>query len=215
MNDDLSRIDSETDGETLPEFFWWPHCPHEDTLRELAWRRPDLKHQVILACIAGDYRHLFPELFDGVKPTQEHWEAALQSYSKFYKERIERRAKEEGLEFHKKSEWSKEYLRPDKELYRGDDELAVTKEIFNEPDQHSEDWDSWDLPEDNLLNFHMHLQMAKWQQSITATDEARQEVPRKAYSGLYSTKEDHERRLGPPPQPKFPKSLELSHELDE
>ncbi|KAI3547157.1 hypothetical protein CSPX01_03989 [Colletotrichum filicis] len=54
MNDDLSRIDSEIDGEMLPELFWWPHCPHSDTLRELAWRRPDLKHQVILACIAGD-----------------------------------------------------------------------------------------------------------------------------------------------------------------
>ncbi|KAK1470078.1 hypothetical protein CMEL01_01845 [Colletotrichum melonis] len=54
MNDDLSRIDSEIDGEMLPELFWWPHCPHSDTLRELAWRRPELKHQVILACIAGD-----------------------------------------------------------------------------------------------------------------------------------------------------------------
>lgn len=199
MNDDLSRIDSEIDGETLPELFWWPHCPDSDTLRELAWRRPDLKHQVILACIAGDYQYLFLELFDGMKPAQEQWEAALHSYNEFYKETIEMRAKEEGLEFHKKSEWSKEYLRPTKELYRGNDELGLTKEIFNEPDQHCEDWHTWSMPEDNLFNFHMHFQMAKWQQSITATDEARQGVSMKAYRSLYSTKEDYERRLGPPP----------------
>ncbi|UQC83948.1 uncharacterized protein CLUP02_09444 [Colletotrichum lupini] len=71
MNDDLSSIDSEIDGEMLPELFWWPHSPHSDTLRELAWRRPDLKHQ-------------------------EEWEAAHHSYSEFFKETIELRAKEEA-----------------------------------------------------------------------------------------------------------------------
>ncbi|KAK1622721.1 hypothetical protein BDP81DRAFT_465791 [Colletotrichum phormii] len=159
MNDDLSRIDSEVDGETLPEFFWWPHSPHENTLRELTWRRPDLKHQVTLACIAGNHEDIFHELSDGTKPTQEQWEAALQSRRKFYLENIERRAKEEDLEFCDRYDWIQEYLRPTNEFYRGYDELAVIKEISNEPDDHSEDWDDWYQPEDNLFNYHMHLQM--------------------------------------------------------
>ncbi|KAK2767334.1 hypothetical protein CKAH01_15228 [Colletotrichum kahawae] len=44
MNNDLSRIDRFTKGDSLPELFWWPHCPHPDTLQEFAWRRPDMKH---------------------------------------------------------------------------------------------------------------------------------------------------------------------------
>ncbi|KAK1675105.1 hypothetical protein BDP55DRAFT_694438 [Colletotrichum godetiae] len=158
MNDYLSRINSEVDGETLPEFFWWPHCPDENTL------------------LATWHGNIFLELSGGTNPTQEQWEAGLQSRRKFYLENIERRAKEEDLEL--------------------SDRYDLIKEIFNEPDGHSEDWDDRYEPEDNLFNYHMHLQTVKWQQFISATDKARQAVPStsKAYSGLSSTMEDEERR---------------------
>ncbi|KAJ0163182.1 hypothetical protein CTA2_3383 [Colletotrichum tanaceti] len=98
MNDDLSRIDSEIHGETLPESFWWPHCPHEETLRELAWRQPNFKHQVTLACIARNYRHLFLKISNGMKPTQQQYDAATGSPNKFYREHIEQRAKDKGVQ---------------------------------------------------------------------------------------------------------------------
>lgn len=78
MNNDLSRIDRFTHGDSLPEFFWWPHCPHPITLRKFAWRRPDMTHQIALACIAGEYRELFDELAVNLKPTAEMWEVAQQ-----------------------------------------------------------------------------------------------------------------------------------------
>ncbi|KAK2050101.1 hypothetical protein LZ31DRAFT_590369 [Colletotrichum somersetense] len=62
MCNDLSRIHSEVWGEDLPLVFWWPHFPHENTLRELAWRRPDLKDHVAVACIAANYQDAFDEL---------------------------------------------------------------------------------------------------------------------------------------------------------
>ncbi|KXH69158.1 hypothetical protein CSAL01_08371 [Colletotrichum salicis] len=172
---------------------------------------------VTLAYIAGDHEDIFLELSDGTRPTQEQWEAALQSRRKFYMENIERRAREEDLEFCDRYDWIQEYQRPTKEFYRGYDELEVIKEISNEPDDNSEDWDDWYQAEDNLLNYHMHLQMVKWQKFITATDKARQGVPStsKAYGGLYSTMEDQGRRLEPPPQPKLPKSCPLAHEFGE
>ncbi|KAK2012103.1 hypothetical protein LZ32DRAFT_678421 [Colletotrichum eremochloae] len=221
MNDDLSRIHSEVRGETLPEFFWWPHCPHEDTLRELAWRRPDLEHQVILACIAGNYRTLFLEVSDGAKPTQQQWEAAILSPNQFYREHLQQRSKEEGFELHQgvsfnlsegqawpyESLWSKDYLRPNKELYRGYYALTLPSELVNTPDNHSEDWEEeWSPPEGNLLNYHMHLQLGAWQRLISATARMRQEAKAKGGIHLYSTDEDRKRRIKPPPQPKYPKT---------
>ncbi|KAK7434562.1 hypothetical protein Landi51_13446 [Colletotrichum acutatum] len=149
-------------------------------------------------------------------PTQQQWEAALLPYNKFYLENIERRAKEEGIEFRKQYEWSKDYLRPTEELYRGFTRLPMINDLFNEPDGHGEDWNDWDAPSDNLLIFHMHLQMVKWQRLISSSDRARQEKQPNGYCGqLYSTPEDRERRSGPSLQPKFPKSLALSPEVDE
>ncbi|KAF9870334.1 hypothetical protein CkaCkLH20_12181 [Colletotrichum karsti] len=221
MDDDLSRIDSEVRGEDLPEFFWWPHFPHEETLRELAWRRPDLEHQVTLACVVGNYRALFLQISDRMKPTQQQWEAAILSPNHFYREHLEHRAKEEGVELHRgidfnmrhgqpwphESVWSKDYLRPNKELYRGDYALTMSVELVNTPDDHSEDWEEdWSPPEGNLLNYHMHLQMGAWQRLISATDRRRQEAKAKGEIRLYTTEEDRKRRTRPPPQPKFPKT---------
>ncbi|KAK2027316.1 hypothetical protein LX32DRAFT_640998 [Colletotrichum zoysiae] len=222
MNDDLSRIDSEVHGDKLPEFFWWPHIPRECTLRELAWRRPDLKHQVTLACIAGYYENLFLELSEGEKPTQQQWEAANVSLGEFYREYLKRRAIEEGIKFTPgrdfsrslpgDRQWSKDYLRPDKELYTGDYSLSMGPELSNTPDDHSEDWDDWDAPEDNLLNYHMHLQLGAWQLLISATAAKRQEAKAKGGIFLYSQQEDRKRREEPPPQPKYPKIIEEKEE---
>ncbi|KAK2038861.1 hypothetical protein LZ31DRAFT_559243 [Colletotrichum somersetense] len=218
MNDDLSRIDSEVHGNKLPEFFWWPHCPHVCTLRELAWRRPDLKHQVTLACIAECHHQLFLELSEGEKPTQQQWEAANVSPYEFYREYLKRRAIEEGIKFKPgldfsrslpaDGQWSKDYLRPDKELYRGDYSLELEPELSNRPDDHSEDWEDWDAAEGNLLNYHMHLQLGAWQRLISATAAKRQEAKARGGIFLYWLKEDHKRREGPPPQPKHPKIIE-------
>ncbi|EFQ25874.1 hypothetical protein CGRA01v4_14279 [Colletotrichum graminicola] len=221
MNDDVSRIDRELRGKRLPELFWWPHCPHEYTLRELAWRRPDLEHQVTLACIAGNYRDLFLELSKGAKPTQQQREAAILSPNEFYRKHLERGAKEEGVNLRQhigfnlpsgkpwpwESAWSKDYLRPNKELYRGYYALSLPAKLTNRPDDHDEDWDEeYYPPEDNLLNYHMHLQLGAWQRLISATATMRQEAEAKGGISLYSTAEDEKRRAGPRPQPKYPKN---------
>lgn len=230
MNDDLSRIDSEVDGETLPELFWWPHCPHKETLRELAWRRPDFQHQVTLACIAGNYRDLFIEISDGMKPTEQQLDAAIVSPNKFYREHLQQRAKEEGIQLSafeisdrwceqgwpSEEHWTKDYLRPNKEFYRSCYALRMPDELVNTPDHHDEDWQvEYYPPEDNLLNYHMHLQLGDWQRLISANDKTRQKAKAKGGFRLYSTDEDRKRREGPPPQPKFPKTSVIpGHESD-
>ncbi|KAF6804436.1 hypothetical protein CPLU01_16057 [Colletotrichum plurivorum] len=222
MNDDLSRIDSEVDGKELPEFFWWPHVPREATLRELAWRRPDLAHQVTLACIAGDHEELFRELSDGTKPTLQQWEAACESPLESYRQILQERAKQQkpnlcptylGFDSNnvwdgctRPGWWSRDYLRPVKELDTDDYGLPIPKKLYNTPDDG--DWEDPDPPEGHLLNHHMQEQVEDWQLLISATDKARREA--KAHDKpviLYSMDEDRNRREGPPPQPRYPKKF--------
>ncbi|GKT41513.1 uncharacterized protein ColSpa_01694 [Colletotrichum spaethianum] len=73
VNNDLSRITADTNGDTLPEIFWWPQWPNRDILRELAWRLPDLKHEVALACIVANYQDVFDEL----RVWHSHWQAEV------------------------------------------------------------------------------------------------------------------------------------------
>ncbi|KAF5520009.1 hypothetical protein CGCA056_v008015 [Colletotrichum aenigma] len=127
MNDDLSRADRFTHGNTLPEFFWWPRCPHEDTLKEFAWRRPDMKHQTALACIVGQYRHLFDELIADLEPTQGLLEVAYQCPDEHYRKQVNRCAEARGVEFYSirgvdgwdGHHWarSRKHLQPRKEIY--------------------------------------------------------------------------------------------------
>ncbi|GKT51253.1 uncharacterized protein ColSpa_11434 [Colletotrichum spaethianum] len=96
MNNDLSRIHGEVDGDELLHIFWWPHFPYQNTLRELAWRRPDLKGQVAIACITANYQDVNDEL--KAEPSRWQWEAACQSPNPHYRGDIERRAAEQGID---------------------------------------------------------------------------------------------------------------------
>ncbi|WYZ39552.1 hypothetical protein EsH8_III_001466 [Colletotrichum jinshuiense] len=210
MNNDLSRIDSNTDGDDLPALFWWPHIPHENTLRELVWRRPDFKHQVTLACIVGNYQELFDELQSEVKPSQWQWEVACQSPNTHYCETVKRRAAEEKVRiFHEpvvynrpgsEGHWSREYLRANKEP--SSVERAYMPESICNESGCPEDWDSWEDPLGDLLNKGMQDQVAQWSTLISATDEAR-----KQSGTLYSSVADVERRKTPGPEPKLRKDF--------
>ncbi|GKT41749.1 uncharacterized protein ColSpa_01930 [Colletotrichum spaethianum] len=216
MNNDLSRINTETDGDELPAIFWWPHIPHENTLREFAWRRPDFKHQVTLACIVGHYQELFDELQSEVKPSQWQWEVACQSTNPHYCETVERRAAEEKVRlFHGPKSfnrpgaegcWSRSYLRPNKEPSYSE-RAVMPKGIYNEPDEPH--WELWDIPPGDLLNNGMQWHLAKWATHISATDDTRRQ------SGLlYSSDDDFERRKTPAPEPKLRKDFSSLDDLD-
>ncbi|KAJ0335072.1 hypothetical protein COL922a_009809 [Colletotrichum nupharicola] len=227
VNGDLSRIDSETDGEKLPLLFWWPHHPHETTLRELVWRRPDLKHQVTLACIASSYQLLYNELTAGTEPTQQQLEMAVQVMNPHYREDVLRRADEHGVKLFPytgshdwehapwphPTHWSRSYLRPDKEIWKDEYTPRMPKELFNRPDDHDHDWDEWCWLAGDPLSLVMDEQMDDWMCFISATDNARREAANQA-SGprnpwyLYSSEEDKERRLTPGPEPSRPKNFD-------
>ncbi|CAI0641360.1 unnamed protein product [Colletotrichum noveboracense] len=218
MNDDLSRVDRFTHGDTLPEFFWWPHCPHEDTLREFAWRRPDMKHQIALACIVGQYQHLFDELIADLKPTQDLLEVAYQCPDKHYRKQVNRCAEARGVEFYSirgvdgwdGHHWarSRKHLRPRKEMYKGGSSVHFPKELINRPDEHDEDWEEWDHPDGELFNYHMHLQFADWQIFISAKDDARESLGNTYGCLYYLSADDLRRRSKPGPAPPFPKKFD-------
>lgn len=207
MNNDLSRIDHETDGDELPVIFWWPHVPHENTLRELAWRRPDMKEQVSVACIYANYQGLYDELW--CRPNASQWEMACQSANPYYRKTIEQRAVDEyiNLGIHKPKfhhgvpvQWSKEWLTPDLEP-TGLPKLEAGIEIAHEdrpfdPCSWKEEW----YYEGDLLDEHMQCQIARWNTFISATDEARRKP-----GNLYDTLEDRQRRSTPALKPLRPK----------
>ncbi|KAK1985396.1 hypothetical protein LZ30DRAFT_747205 [Colletotrichum cereale] len=236
MNGDLSRITSETDGNTLPAFFWWPHHPHEYTLRELAWRRPDLRHQVSLACIASNYMSLYDELTAGTTPTEQQYEVASQSKNPHYHEDICRRVKEQGIEtkwldedfnWEKESycpwptSYSRRYLRLEKEMprYEFSPSPKLPAYFINEPDENSLDWDVvYSHPPGDPLSLDLQEQMSTWMCLISATNDARliagrraagQKMSRKTrHVFLYVSPEDEQRRLTPAPEPPHPKNFE-------
>ncbi|OIW32666.1 hypothetical protein CONLIGDRAFT_660508 [Coniochaeta ligniaria NRRL 30616] len=76
MVNDLSHITSPTTPaqRDMPGMIWWPLLPDEITLRELARRRPDMKLQVAMACIAANYERLWKEL--NPEPAPELWSLA-------------------------------------------------------------------------------------------------------------------------------------------
>ncbi|KAI7786226.1 Alpha-mannosyltransferase [Diaporthe eres] len=100
MNEELSRIwprPSGTRPYLNPFLIWWPLIPHEATLRELVRRRPDMKLQVALACIAGDYHVTYKSL--DVKPHHYLWkQAQVYRANPFYIQDLETRAAEAGID---------------------------------------------------------------------------------------------------------------------
>ncbi|TDZ13740.1 hypothetical protein C8035_v009118 [Colletotrichum spinosum] len=216
MSNDLSRINEHVRGEDLPLVFWWPHLPHENTLRELAWRRPDLKDHVAVACIVANYQEAFDEL--EAEPSRRQWEVACQSPNAHYRQTVERRAAErdvdlaipENLDFlhgiPAPWEWRKCFLQFELE---GSGYAKMPDALVNTPYVHGDDpagWeDEWYEP-GHLFDSHLRLSVMAWNTYISATDEAR-----KKPGLLYSSEKDFERRrLSPGPCPASRKNL-LSH----
>lgn len=72
MVNDLSHITrSDPDPLYVPGLIWWPLIPAEETLKELALRRPDMDLQVAMACIAGNYKDLWNWLKP--RPCRQLW----------------------------------------------------------------------------------------------------------------------------------------------
>ncbi|KAF9878318.1 hypothetical protein CkaCkLH20_04356 [Colletotrichum karsti] len=216
MSNDLSRIHGEVSGSDLPLVFWWPHFPHQNTIRELAWRRPDLKDHVAIACIVANYQEVFDEL--KAEPSRRQWEVACQSPNAHYRENIERRAAEwdvdleipENLDFLHGIpacwEWRKAYLQFELESSGC---VEMPDALVNTPYEHGDDsawWeDEWFEP-GHLFDDHLQLSVMAWNTYISATDEAR-----KKPGPLYSSEKDFERRrLRSGPYPSSRKNL-VSH----
>ncbi|KAF5497429.1 hypothetical protein CGCS363_v008682 [Colletotrichum siamense] len=209
MNNDLYRIDRFTHGDSLPEFFWWPHCPHPITLREFAWRRPDMTHQIALACIAGEYRELFDELAVNLKPTAEMWGVAQQCPDEYYREQVKKCAHAQGVTLYRIfSAGSHRYLGRIKEMYRTSYLVHLPKELHNTPDEHDEDWEEWHHPAGELFNYHMHSQIADWQTFISAKDDAIELLGNTDGCFYHSSADDLRRRSEPGPEPPFPKKFD-------
>ncbi|KAJ4997352.1 hypothetical protein K4K48_007041 [Colletotrichum sp. SAR 10_66] len=106
MVNDLSHITpSSPSKHQVPAMIWWPLIPEEETLKELVRRRPDMKLQVAMACIAGDYRALWEDL--APPPCSELWDQARQAQTRswpnspnrnYYVDYLEQHAKELGCD---------------------------------------------------------------------------------------------------------------------
>ncbi|KAF6805745.1 hypothetical protein CPLU01_15963 [Colletotrichum plurivorum] len=206
-------------GEYLPLVFWWPHRPKEDTLRELAWRRSDLKDHVAVACIVANYQEVFDEL--QAEPSRRQWEVACQSPNTHYRESVERRAAEQDVDFVVPQDaeffhgipgggWRKPYLEFELE---GSGRAAIPDALVNTSHMHFEDpygWeDEWFEP-GHLLDYHLELSVMAWNTYICATDEAR-----KTPGPLYSSDKDFERRRSRSCRyPSWPKELESHYGSD-
>jgi hypothetical protein len=73
----------------LPFQIWYPHPPDEMTLRELLALRPQMKHPVAHACMAGGYRTLWDEL--DIQPDKALREHARDCPNTYFRDEIERR----------------------------------------------------------------------------------------------------------------------------
>jgi hypothetical protein len=84
----------------MPGMIWWPLLPDQVTLRELARRRPDMKLQVAMACIAANYERLWQELKPELTP--ELWKLARDQFMSahpvrsYFTDDIESRAAKDG-----------------------------------------------------------------------------------------------------------------------
>lgn len=101
MVNDLSHITPTSPREDdMPGMIWWPLLPREETLRELARRRPDMRLQVAMTCVAANYERLWDELEPERHPTlwklaQGRWvTAATQPVRSYYTDYLARREAE-------------------------------------------------------------------------------------------------------------------------
>ncbi|KAL0933884.1 uncharacterized protein CTRU02_210683 [Colletotrichum truncatum] len=215
MNNDLSRITTFTPGHLLPEIFWYPQWPHRETLRELAWRRTDLRNQCAIACIVANYRDLFDEL--DVRPSRSQWEAACQSPNSYFRSNIEQRAAAASIDimvqgmrftdgFPEETTYNAACIRREKEP-SGDARMPESLEYTAKRKPGILYGFEEDVEDEGFFSEHVQRQIASWATYISVTDEAREKLPP---GPLYSKLEDIERRKRPAPMPRelFVKSFE-------
>ncbi|KAI1419718.1 hypothetical protein F5Y12DRAFT_776503 [Xylaria sp. FL1777] len=78
-----------------PYFIWWPLRPNHNMLELLAVKVPSMKEQAAVAAIFCDYE----DSYRAMEPTPDGhlWLAALKSGNPFYREDLEKRAAEQGI----------------------------------------------------------------------------------------------------------------------
>ncbi|KAL5362441.1 hypothetical protein BJX96DRAFT_153939 [Aspergillus floccosus] len=96
MNNDLTWLDDTTPDNHLPILIWHPQRAGKDTYAELARRRPSMIPQIARACMHADYQDLFDELDPA--PDVGLWRDAKHCTNKYYLERIENVASEQGID---------------------------------------------------------------------------------------------------------------------
>jgi hypothetical protein len=156
MVNDLSHI-TKTSPEPLyvPGMIWWPLIPREETLEELARRRPDMKLQVAMACIAGNYKRLWDKL--ALEPSRQLWRHASQlddGIRNHFVDYLERRA---GGSY-----WDVLDNVPQYDMTRADDQCLDAAKLDKEPTT------TW---LDSDIKFHLHYWHAPESDSIYGGDE--------------------------------------------
>ncbi|ETS85223.1 hypothetical protein PFICI_03248 [Pestalotiopsis fici W106-1] len=90
------REDGWPAGAPQPFMIWWPLRPDHDMLGLLADKVPSMKTQVAVAAIYCDYEGLYKRLQPD--PNWYLWTAAANSRNTFYRQDIEKRAEEQGID---------------------------------------------------------------------------------------------------------------------
>lgn len=85
-----------------PYLIWYPLWPQRETLEELADMAPGMRLQVAHACIVADYSMQYDAL--QIRPSWILWWEARNSHNPYYKEDLERRAAELGIDISSLSE---------------------------------------------------------------------------------------------------------------
>lgn len=114
MTNDIKGFTDDTP--YLPYMIWWPLKPFEPSLRTLAQQCPKMTHQIAIVCIFADYEDLYRKLQP--KPHSHLSLAAEQSPNPFYKEDLEKRTEEQGIDLERTWHWScasSNWLQPDLE----------------------------------------------------------------------------------------------------
>ncbi|WQF84020.1 hypothetical protein CDEST_09034 [Colletotrichum destructivum] len=191
MVNDLSNIPpAGPAGLEMPALIWWPLIPAAETLKELVRRRPDMKLQVAMACIAGDYRVLWDAL--APQPCAELWDQARQEQAhswpkdfnrNYYVDYLEKRSKELGIDivFMRTDSQCEDAAVRDKEpttilLDQGIYELPFVLESSN--------------PDGGVYWRAGKVNAARWQLLISSSEEMRQKAREEDGIRLYDDDEE-------------------------
>jgi hypothetical protein len=188
MVNDLSHItETSPDPRKVPGMIWWPLIPAEETLEELAKRRPDMHLQVAMACIAGNYTRLWDKL--SPEPCRQLWKQASQwddSIRNHYVDYLKRRATELGIDINHLGTLGKN---------RAEDQCLDAARLDKEPtttyvprDISIEGEDKWPDSYD-VYGGMEQFNAAEWELHICTSKEVWERVPG-SYYGLWLYRDD-------------------------